>query len=84
MKDEVSITDDFGWVRVFETGLRLFKAKEWEEAIPYFEKANKLRNNEDSPSIIYINRCREYIICPPNTAIWVNNSCFSLKNGHFF
>lgn len=56
----------------FETGLTLYKAQKWDEAIASFERSLKLENerfpelsHKPNPSKIYIERCQEFKSQPP-------------------
>jgi adenylate cyclase len=56
----------------FEEGLKLFKNKEWEEALTAFQQAEKLEasygdsfTDSINPSRIYIERCQQLIEQPP-------------------
>lgn len=58
------LTDDLeNSLKFFNEGLKWYKDKIWEKAIPFFEKAYSI--NEDGPSIMYIDRCKHYIENPP-------------------
>jgi adenylate cyclase len=73
MKDEVSIGDDFSWILIFETGLNLYKENQWEQALSRFEKVQQVRHQEDGPSKHYINKCKEYMVCPPKAKDELDN-----------
>jgi adenylate cyclase len=49
---------------MFSEGLDLFYKREWQKAIPLFEKANSV-DGPDGPSEFYIGVCRKYLAEPP-------------------
>lgn len=51
-------------ITLFETGLRHYRAREWESAIPYFQQNVKLYN--DNPSQIFIDRIEHFKINTPD------------------
>jgi adenylate cyclase len=55
---------DLERVRIFEEGLGLYLNRQWRQAIQAFETVLGLELN-DTPSKIYIERCRGYIKSPP-------------------
>jgi|GEM_PF-282947 class 3 adenylate cyclase/CHASE2 domain-containing sensor protein len=48
----------------FESGLHLFRTRQWKDAKSLFEKALALNNN-DLPTEFYLKNCTEYLINPP-------------------
>lgn len=54
-------------VELYETGITLYKKREFSEALEYFKKSLLLEkvDSEHSPSSIYIQRCEEFIKNPP-------------------
>ncbi|MCS7206169.1 MAG: tetratricopeptide repeat protein [Leptospiraceae bacterium] len=48
----------------YNKALSLYKKRRWEEALKEFEEALKIVPN-DGPSLLYIERCKEYIKNPP-------------------
>jgi adenylate cyclase len=54
--------------RTFEVGLKLYREQKFEEAKKTFEDALKI-NPEDGPSIIFIDRCEDFIDSPPGE-VW--------------
>lgn len=48
----------------YNKALSLYKQRKWEEALKEFEKALQIVPN-DGPSLLYVERCKEYIKNPP-------------------
>ncbi len=48
----------------FHAGIKLFEKKRWEEAGAYFRQCLKIDEN-DQPSIIYLQRCKDFAYAPP-------------------
>jgi len=48
----------------FHAGLKLFENRKWEEAGAYFRQCLKLKE-DDIPSQIYLQRCKDFIHIPP-------------------
>ena len=70
MKNEMSVMDNFDWVRPFEQGINFYKKREWRSAIACFKKTIQLRDGKDRPSAIYIIRCNKFIAHPPPQNTW--------------
>ena len=51
-------------IKIFSQGFELYHQKLWSEAVIEFKKILEL-NPEDGPSLLYIRRCKEYILSPP-------------------
>ena len=51
-------------IEYFHAGLKLFEQKKWEEAGAYFRQCLKIKQN-DVPSMIYLQRCKDFIYVPP-------------------
>jgi class 3 adenylate cyclase len=49
----------------FHAGLKLFEEQKWKEASAYFRQCLRIREN-DIPSQIYFDRCKEFHEIPPN------------------
>lgn len=49
----------------YNKGLKLYRKREFSEALKCFEKAIELRPG-DGPSGLYIKRCKDYIKTPPD------------------
>uniref|UniRef100_A0A7C4RPS7 Adenylate/guanylate cyclase domain-containing protein n=1 Tax=Desulfatirhabdium butyrativorans TaxID=340467 RepID=A0A7C4RPS7_9BACT len=61
-------TDRYGeTIRLFEEGIRLYETKHWKDAVERFECVLRLLP-EDPPSLLYIDRCRTLMECPPDDA----------------
>ncbi len=58
-------SNDNNFYDYFHAGLKLFEKKKWEEAGAYFRQCLKINEN-DTPSIIYLRRCKDFIINPPD------------------
>ncbi|HOV14326.1 MAG TPA: hypothetical protein PK771_08595, partial [Spirochaetota bacterium] len=52
-------------VEYFHAGLKLFESKKFDEASMYFKQCLKINSN-DTPSKIYLNRCKDLIHNPPD------------------
>jgi adenylate cyclase len=50
--------------KFYEDGYSLYREKRFEQAITAFEKAHQAVG-EDQPSLIYIDRCRQFLLEPP-------------------
>ncbi|MCB0413668.1 MAG: CHASE2 domain-containing protein [Bdellovibrionales bacterium] len=48
----------------FNEGFKLYHEKQWQKAIQEFEQALS-ENPEDGPSLLYVERCKDYISHPP-------------------
>ncbi len=48
----------------FHNGLNSYRKQSWNDAIDNFKKALKIKPG-DAPSIVYIDRCKEFISSPP-------------------
>lgn len=59
-------------IAFFEKGLDFFTLGQFDKALLYFEK-NK---ENDKPSLIYFNQCKEYISNPPDAwnGVWISKS----------
>jgi adenylate cyclase len=55
---------DFEKIRIFEEGLKLYLNQHWTKAIQAFEAVLGIEP-DDTPSKIYIQRCRDCIKTPP-------------------
>lgn len=57
-------------LKEFEDARRLYEHQRWDDAIAKFQKANELLRfspeAEDGPSLMYIDRCKEFKLQPPN------------------
>lgn len=51
--------------KVFRQGLECYRARQWREAINYFQQALELVPN-DGPSQLFIERCHQFLIIPPD------------------
>lgn len=79
MKDELSVMDDYSWIRSFENGIRLYKRRDWKAAITFFKKTIQQRNGKDKPSAIYVIRCNKCIANPPPKNTWDQARVMSKK-----
>lgn len=52
-------------IEVYNHGIELFQKREWEKSRVVFKSALKI-NDEDGPSLKYIDRCSEFIKKPPS------------------
>ena len=60
-------------VNLYNEGLKLYRAREWEAGIEVFQKALAL-DNTDGPTKTYLERCRAYAVEPPPAdwdGVWV-------------
>jgi adenylate cyclase len=53
------------WVRIYESGLSAYEDRRWSKAISLFEAAATLRDGDDRPSQILVERCRACLAVPP-------------------
>jgi adenylate cyclase len=53
------------WVRIYESGLSAYEDRRWSKAISLFEAAAALRDGDDRPSQILVERCRACLADPP-------------------
>ena len=59
------LSDDMQQIRgFFEEGINLYWSKEWDEALIKFKKALEI-NEDDGPSLTYVERCLSYKESPP-------------------
>jgi adenylate cyclase len=49
----------------FATGLRLYRARDWQGAEQQFLRALNCGPREDGPSRVYVSRCRQFQAAPP-------------------
>jgi adenylate cyclase len=70
MKDELSVSDKFDWIHVYEEALELYKSRQWEKALSLFEKTIVLRGGTDQPSSLFIKNCNKCIENPPEASQW--------------
>jgi adenylate cyclase len=54
-----------GWVKDYEAGLAAYGERRWSEAIGHFESVISVRGGKDTPSEIFIERCRALLANPP-------------------
>jgi adenylate cyclase len=52
-------------IETFETGLKHYRAQQWDEAEHAFRETLKLRPGGDPPSEIYLERCAHFRVEPP-------------------
>ncbi len=57
VKDNDYYPDDYTWIKHFEEGLLLYRQREWSDAAKCFHDALQLRDKEDTPSLLFIQRC---------------------------
>lgn len=65
LKEEISVTDKFDWIYLYEEGLKHYKLRDWEKAFNLFLKVQKLKGGTDNPSKILAKRCKYFIQNPP-------------------
>lgn len=53
------------WVRNYESGLSAYEDRRWSKAISLFESTAALRDRDDRPSQILVERCRACLADPP-------------------
>jgi adenylate cyclase len=53
------------WVRTYEAGIESFRRRAWDEAEELFQTVQSLRNGDDVPSRLMIERIGEYRLTPP-------------------
>jgi adenylate cyclase len=53
------------WVRIYESGLSAYEDRCWSKAISLFEAAAALRDGDDRPSQILVERCRACLADSP-------------------
>jgi adenylate cyclase len=51
-------------VGLYHRGLELYRDRQWDAAISYFQQALQL-DPKDGPSLTYVDRCQEFKITPP-------------------
>jgi adenylate cyclase len=64
---DVGGTEAPEWVRTFESGLSAYEDCRWSRAISLFEATAALRNGDDRPSRILVERCHACLAHPPLT-----------------
>ncbi|MDD8019532.1 MAG: adenylate/guanylate cyclase domain-containing protein, partial [Bacteroidota bacterium] len=52
------------WVQTFESGLKLYREQHWNDAIKIFTTAVNMVNTDEA-SKVYIERCKEFKLHPP-------------------
>ncbi|MCG8569923.1 MAG: adenylate/guanylate cyclase domain-containing protein [Spirochaetes bacterium] len=65
IKEEISVTDKFDWVNIYEQGLLHYRDRKWEKAFAHFMQVKKLKKTEDYPALILAKRCQVYLKNPP-------------------
>ena len=76
-----STSDIENLLNIFHKGLNFYNNQEWDNAIECFIESNKFEfrdeNRKTNPSLVFIERCRNYKINPPNDD-W--DGSFALQN----
>jgi hypothetical protein len=67
MAADVGGTEAPEWVRTYESGLSAYEDRRWSKAISLFEATAALRNGDDRPSRILVERCHACLAHPPPT-----------------
>ena len=57
IKDNDYYPDDYTWIKHFEEGLLLYRQQKWSDAAKCFHDTLQLRDKEDTPSLLFIQRC---------------------------
>ena len=65
MAADVGGTEAPEWVRTYESGLSAYEDRRWSKAISLFEATAVLRNGDDRPSRILVERCHACLAHPP-------------------
>jgi adenylate cyclase len=65
MREEVKLADNHEWIDIYEDGLNRFQQGAFSQALAAFERVLTLRGGKDQPSALFIERCNEYLHCPP-------------------
>ncbi len=52
------------WVASYESGLAALRARQFTDAIGFFQKVLEVRPS-DRPALLMLERCREYLVSPP-------------------
>src|SRR6266478_5633094 len=52
------------WVASYESGLAALRARQFTDAIGFFQKVLEVRPS-DRPALLMLKRCREYLVSPP-------------------
>ena len=65
MAADVGGTEAPEWVRTNESGLSAYEDRRWSKAISLFEATAVLRNGDDRPSRILVERCHACLAHPP-------------------
>jgi adenylate cyclase len=66
------------WIAVYESGLRAYRARHFEDAITHFSEAALLRGGGDKPSALMIERCRAFLREAPS-ADWMGVTVLDMK-----
>jgi adenylate cyclase len=65
MAADASRTEAPEWVRTYESGLSAYEDRRWSKAISLFEATAALRDGDDRPSRILVERCHSCLADPP-------------------
>ena len=65
MAADASWTEAPEWVRTYESGLSAYEDRRWSKAISLFEATAALRDGDDRPSRILVERCHACLADPP-------------------
>ena len=65
MAADVGGTESPEWVRTYESGLSAYEDRRWWKAISLCEATAALRNGDDRPSRILVERCHACLAHPP-------------------
>ncbi|MFN4244820.1 MAG: tetratricopeptide repeat protein [Brevinematia bacterium] len=61
---EISRYDLVRLISYYKKGLYYYRNRDFSTALSYFEECLKI-NDQDGPSRVYVDRCKEYIKNPP-------------------
>lgn len=59
MREEHALDESFDWIEHYERGSQLMNNQEWQNAISCFEQVIEIRDGQDKPSKVMIDRCQD-------------------------
>jgi adenylate cyclase len=65
MRDDLHVTDNFDWIKVYENAHRLYQERAFAEAIKEFKRVPEMKGKEDYPTQLMLYYCFKYQKTPP-------------------